>query len=94
MNGKCITIPKVFGTNEANEFRKNLIYLISKGNKNFVVDFSKCEFIDVTGLGVLISIHNKCNKVNGSLKLCSINSRIAELFKFTRIYKILNIECG
>ncbi|NOW85515.1 hypothetical protein B0H39_003396 [Clostridium beijerinckii] len=39
MNGKCISIPKNFGTDEVNEFRKNLNDLIKKGERNFVIDF-------------------------------------------------------
>lgn len=89
MNGKYIVIPKHFATDEANELRKNLIDLINKGERNFIVDFSVCEFIDCTGLGVLISIHNKCKKVNGSLKLCKINNQnVKEVFKLTRLEKI------
>lgn len=94
MGEKTIVIPEIFGTDEVDEFRKNLIALINKGNKNFVIDFGQCTFIDVTGLGVLLSINKKCIKLNGSLKLCSINPRIVEIFKHTRIYKILNIELG
>ena len=89
MNGKCISIPKNFGTDEVNEFRKNLNDLIKKGERNFIIDFSECAFIDVTGLGVLISINNRCTKLNGSFKLSGINPSIIEIFKLTRLDKIL-----
>lgn len=90
MNGKYIVIPEHFEADQANEFRKNLIYLMDKGERNFIIDFSECEFIDCTGLGVFVSIHNRCKKVNGNLKLCEINNlNVKEVFKLTRLDKIL-----
>lgn len=93
MNDKYIIIPKHFGTNEVNEFRKNLINLINKGERNFKIDFNECTFIDVTGLGALISIHNKCKKVSGKLKLSSVNNaNVMEVLRLTRLDKIFEIS--
>lgn len=93
MDGKYIIIPEHFTTDEANEFRKNLIDLINKGEINFVMDFGQCTFIDVTGLGVLIFLNTQCNKRNGSLKLCYINNiTVMEIFKLTRLDKLFKIN--
>ena len=93
MNELQIIIPENFGTDQADEFRKNIVRLINKGERNFIVDFSECEFIDVTGLGVLISIHNKCKKVSGKLKLSSVNNaNVMEVFRLTRLDKIFEIS--
>jgi anti-sigma B factor antagonist len=92
MNGIRIIIPPNFATNEANEFRKNLINLISKDEKNFEIDFSECTFIDVTGLGVLISFHKRCMKLNRSFKIISIkNKDVMKIFELTRLNKIFEI---
>lgn len=89
MNCKYIVIPKYFATDEVNEFRKSVINLVNKGEINFFIDFSECEFIDCTGLGVLLSIYKKCMKINGSFKLCKLNTEIERIFKLTRLDRIL-----
>ena len=39
---------------EATEMRENFIYLINKGHKMFVVDLAQVDYIDSTGLGMLV----------------------------------------
>ena len=88
-----VIIPKNFVVDEANRFRKKLIYLLDNGEKKFNIDFSKCNFIDSTGLGVLISIHKRCIRLNGSFKLYSINNpNVIKVFKLTRLDKVFEIN--
>lgn len=85
-------ISENFAVDEADEFREKLNNLISKGEKDFSLDFSNCSFIDSTGLGVLVSIYKKCTEINGSLKLHSINNpQVMRVFKLTRLDKIFEI---
>lgn len=93
MNKISVIIPENFGTDEVNEFRKKLLYRINNGEKEFTIDFSKCNFIDSTGLGVLISIHKKCMKLNGSFKIVAVNNlNVMKIFKLTRFNSIFKIK--
>ena len=92
MNELNINIPENFAVDEADEFREKLNYLISKGEKNFVLNFSKCTFIDSTGLGVLVSTHKKCKDLNGSFKLHTINQQVMKIFNLTRLDKVFDIH--
>ncbi|MCT4595549.1 MAG: STAS domain-containing protein [Anaeromicrobium sp.] len=92
MNTSNIIIPKNFAVDEASDFREEIILLINKGERVFTLNFSKCEFIDSTGLGVLVSIYKKCEEVNGELKLHSINSQVMRIFQLTRLDKVFNIK--
>lgn len=92
MNTMTILIPKDFLVDEAMEFRQKIYDLISKGEKHFVLDFSKCTFIDSTGLGVLVSTYKKCIELDGTLKLCSIdNPQVLKIFRLTRLDKVFEI---
>lgn len=92
MNEISLIVPENFAMNEVNEFRKRLINLINNGEKKFNIDFSKCNFIDSTGLGVLISIHKKCMILNGSFKLLAVNNpNIMKTFELTRLNNIFEI---
>ena len=90
---KNIIIPENFSVEEASEYRKNLNELIENGEKDLTLDFSKCTFIDSTGLGVLVSLYKKCTELNGNFILTSItNPQVLKIFKLTRLDKVFKIE--
>lgn len=87
-----IVIPENFAVNEADEVREKVNGLIDKGDKNFTFDFSRCTFIDSTGLGVLVAIYKKCNELKGHFKLESVNNpQVLKVFKLTRLDKVFGI---
>lgn len=88
-----IVIPDNFAVEEASEYRQRLNEKIEKGEKSFTFDFSKCNFIDSTGLGVLVGIYKKCKELNGNFKIHSINNpQVLKVFKLTRLDKVFEIE--
>ncbi|AKN32087.1 anti-sigma factor antagonist [Clostridium carboxidivorans P7] len=91
MNEFKIEMPENFAVDEADELREKFNYLMKDGEKNFVLDFRKCTFIDSTGLGVLVSVYKKCKSINGSLKLYSINEQVMKIFSMTRLDKVFEI---
>jgi anti-sigma B factor antagonist len=86
-----IDIPKSFVVEDAAKFRIQINKLIENGGKNFMLDFSKCEFIDSTGLGVIVAAYKKCIECGGNIKLKSLNDDVRKLFKLTRLDKVLEI---
>lgn len=87
-----ITLPPRFAVDEAAEFRKLAYALLEKGKKVLITDFSHCQFIDSTGLGVLVSVYKKFTEQGGSLKLCCINdSNVLKIFQLTRLDKVFSI---
>lgn len=91
MNDKIIVIPENFAVEEAGDLREKLYSMILKGDNNFLLDFSKCTFIDSTGLGVLVSVYKKCAEKNGTVKLSSINQQVMKVFKLTRLDNVFEI---
>lgn len=92
--GRNITmnIPKNFIVDEVAVFRVEVNKLIEKGEKDFTFDFSRCDFIDSTGLGALVSIYKKCVENSGSVKLKSLRPEVEKLFKLTRLDKVFEIS--
>lgn len=90
-NNNTINIPKDFIVDEVAAFRVEINKLIEKGEKNFTFDFSKCDFIDSTGLGALVSIYKKCVEKGGNIKLKSLKPEVEKLFKLTRLDKVFEI---
>ena len=84
-------IPKDFVVDEVATFRTQINKLIEEGQKDFTFNFSKCEFIDSTGLGALVSIYKKCAEKGGSVKLKTLKPEVEKLFKLTRLDKVFEI---
>lgn len=87
-----ISIPENFAIKESDEMRQKIDEFISKGEKDFVFNFSECSFIDSTGLGVLVSAYKKCNQINGNVKIEDINDQnVLKVFKLTRLDTIFGL---
>lgn len=87
-----VKLPKEFDIVTSDNLRKEAYSLIELGRKEFEIDFSDCEFIDSTGLGVLIAIHKKCLEVGGLTKLRNMNSpSVKKIFQLTRLDNVFNI---
>ena len=61
------------------------------GPINLVIDFSEVVFLSSAVLGLLIRISKKVNEQNGKLRLCSIGSKIYDIFKITRLDEVFEI---
>ena len=68
-NNIIINISKDFVVDEVAMFRMKINKLMEQGQKNFIFNFSQCDFIDSTGLGALVAIYKKCAEKVGRIKL-------------------------
>src|SRR5947208_12473988 len=59
----------------APRLRERLIELVDGGAKHVVVDLSRVEFLDSTGLGVLVGALKRLRAVDGSLGLVCAQER-------------------
>lgn len=57
----------------------------------FVISFENVGFISSAVLGVLMSLNKKIQAAHGELRLANISPRILEVFKITRLDKIVKI---
>lgn len=58
---------------------------------NMVIDFSKIKFLSSAVLGKLIALNKKIAAQKGRLAFCNINNDIMEVFKITRLDKLIPI---
>lgn len=86
-----IEIPKSFIVDEVAKFRVEINKLIEEGQKDFIFNFSQCDFMDSTGLGALVAIYKKCAEKGGTIKLKSLKPEVERLLKLTRLDKVFEI---
>lgn len=76
---------------EAAELRAKLLEHMETGQHNFVIDMSNVEYIDSSGLGVLVAIQKKALQNSGGVAIRGIKGIVKELFELTRLTKVFEI---
>src|SRR6059058_5233723 len=75
----------------APRFRERLIELVSEGRHKIVVDLEAVDFLDSTGLGVLVGGLKRLRSHDGDLTLVCTKSRILKVFEITGLTKVFSI---
>lgn len=62
------------------------------GPRELVLDLEGLEYIDSSGLGFLVTLHERMERGGQRLLLCNLRSHVARVFKITRLDQILDIR--
>lgn len=65
--------------------RDQIVRLVSEGRTHIVFDCAGLEFVDSTGLGVLIGARARCLAANGAVELESVRPALQRLLTITGI---------
>ena len=76
----------------APSLRERLNELVAAGHYDLVVDMEKVEFLDSTGLGVLVGGLKRVRAHDGSLDLVCTQERILKIFRITGLTKVFGIH--
>jgi anti-anti-sigma factor len=72
-------------------FRKVLGKCIEDGPKHIILDLSKIDFVDSSGLGALVQLVKKAQTHEGTLQIVS-NPRVTQTVKLVRLEKFLSLQ--
>ncbi|MHB8671595.1 MAG: STAS domain-containing protein [Acidimicrobiales bacterium] len=76
----------------APRFRERLIELVGEGKHRIVVDLEGVDFLDSTGLGVLVGGLKRLRSHDGDLRLVCTQRRILKVFEITGLTKVFGIH--
>lgn len=76
----------------APKLREKLIELVSEGSYDVVVNLEGVDFLDSTGLGVLVGALKRVKAHDGSLALVCTQDKILKIFKITGLTKVFPIH--
>jgi anti-sigma B factor antagonist len=76
----------------APRLRELLIDLVNKNNYQLIVNLERVEFLDSTGLGVLVGGLKRVRAHDGSLDLVCTQERILKIFRITGLTKVFGIH--
>ncbi|MBB6216031.1 stage II sporulation protein AA (anti-sigma F factor antagonist) [Anaerosolibacter carboniphilus] len=57
--------------------------------KNIIFDLSGMNFMDSSGIGVVIGRYKKVSKMGGEVAVININSRVERIFKMSGLFNIV-----
>jgi anti-sigma B factor antagonist len=76
---------------ESNLIREKIAALSAAGKHNVVVDLGAVDYIDSTGLGILVICFTSLKKQGGALKLVNPNKRNVELLLLTKLHTVFEV---
>ena len=76
----------------APKLRDKITELVADGRYHLVVDMEAVEFLDSTGLGVLVGGLKKVRANSGSLQLVCNQERLLKIFRITGLAKVFVIH--
>jgi anti-sigma B factor antagonist len=72
----------------APRLRERLVELVDGGARKVVVDLGRVEFLDSTGLGVLVGAHKRLRAAGGSLALVCAREPLLKIFRITALDQV------
>lgn len=72
-------------------FRKVVSKYIDDGPTHIILDLSKIDFVDSSGLGALVQLVKKAQTAGGSLQIVT-NPRVTQTVKLVRLEKFLSLQ--
>ena len=75
----------------APRLRERLIELVDSGVRHVVVDLGRVDFLDSTGLGVLVGALKRLRGVNGTFGLVCAKEPLLKIFRITALDQVFPI---
>ena len=73
-------------------FKEEILNLLqSTGILKVIIDLTNLQFIDSSGLGVLLSLQRHLHSQKGALKLAHLNKPIRTMFEIVSMHRVLEI---
>jgi len=91
-NGIVILEPngKIMGGPDATLLNDKLHEIIEAGKKQVVIDLSQVDWMNSTGLGILISTLTTLRNNDGELKLANVTEKIQSLLVITKLAPVFD----
>jgi anti-sigma B factor antagonist len=80
----------VFGE-ESNTLRAEVNGLIAGGKHKIVLNMKDIQYIDSTGLGMLVAAYLSAKAHGSSLCLCHLGSKFQEVLEMTRLSRVFQV---
>jgi len=78
-------------THIAPTLKSELVLISGNGEKNIILDLSKCRYCDSSGLSAILVANRLCKNSNGIFVLTGLNDAVERLITISQLDTVLNI---
>lgn len=91
---KCVVVvvDKELDHHAANLIRTRVDrYLMTTSSKNVVFDFSKTDFMDSSGIGVIMGRYKLVKAFGGKIGLSNLSKNVERIVSISGLHKLVNV---
>ncbi|MBT9330380.1 STAS domain-containing protein [Acidipila sp. 4G-K13] len=66
--------------------------LLSRGQKQILLNLADVNYIDSSGIGELVSAYTTVRNQGGELKLLNLTKKVHDLLQITKLYTVFDIK--
>ena len=78
-------------THVAPSLKSELVLISGNGEKNIILDLSKCRYCDSSGLSSILVANRLCKNAGGMFVLTGLNDAVERLITISQLDTVLNI---
>jgi anti-anti-sigma factor len=78
-------------THIAPTLKSELVLVSGNGERNIILDLSKCRYCDSSGLSAILVANRLCKNANGTFVLTGLNDAVERLITISQLDTVLNI---
>jgi anti-anti-sigma factor len=79
-------------THIAPTLKSELVLISGNGEKNILLDLSKCRYCDSSGLSSILVANRLCKNAGGTFVLTGLNDAVERLITISQLDTVLNIS--
>ncbi|MCD4792442.1 MAG: STAS domain-containing protein [Bacteroidales bacterium] len=83
---------KKLDTSIAPSFKSELVMIAGNGEKNMIIDLSKTEYCDSSGLSSILVANRLCKNAKGQFILTGLQNAVERLISISQLDSVLSIE--
>ena len=82
---------KIMGGPDHDKFHGEIKTLIADGYVDILLNMSKVNWINSTGLGILITGYHSIKAAEGTMRICNVKERVLSIFYISQLENIFDV---
>jgi anti-sigma B factor antagonist len=83
---------KIISEEDTREFMDTVKTALLNNRHKLVLDFSGVDWINSSGLGMLIAANGLMKEVNGQMKVAAVNDSVNKLLTMNKLHLVLDMQ--
>jgi anti-sigma B factor antagonist len=84
-----VHVPNVLIAKNREDLKNRVVEEIDRGERRLLIDFSDTQYVDSSGLGLLVSLTKRLAAVGGELCLANLNEDLRTLLALSKLDTVL-----